>query len=215
MTYDSPGGNAGPPGGYGPPPGGGYGQPPQGGGYGGPPPQPPQGGGYGPPPGGYGPPQGAPQPGYGAPPPGYGAPQPGYSPPGYAPPPGYYANWLQRFGAYLIDGIPPGILIIIGIAVHNAAVAIIFLLAALCVTGYNRWYLAGKTGQSWGKKVLNLSLISETTGQPIGGGMAFLRDICHFVDSITCYIGWLFPLWDAKRQTLADKIMKTVVVPVN
>jgi uncharacterized RDD family membrane protein YckC len=32
------------------------------------------------------------------------------------------------------------------------------------------------------------------------------------VDGIICYIGWLFPLWDAKKQTLADKIMGTVVV---
>jgi uncharacterized RDD family membrane protein YckC len=217
MTYDNPGGNAGPPGGYGPPP--------QGGGYGAPPPPPPQGG-YGPPPGGgygapqpgYGAPQpgyGAPQPGYGAPQPGYGAPQPGYGPPGYAPPAGYYASWLQRVGAYLIDAIPPGILVIIGVLTRNAAIELLFILAGLCVTGYNRWYMAGKTGQSWGKKALNLSLISEQTGQPIGAGMAFLRDICHIVDNITCYIGWLFPLWDAKRQTLADKIMKTVVVPVN
>jgi uncharacterized RDD family membrane protein YckC len=73
--------------------------------------------------------------------------------------------------------------------------------------------LAGRTGQSWGKKALGLSLVGEATGQPIGAGMAFVRDICHFVDSIICYIGWLFPLWDAKRQTLADKIMNTVVVP--
>ncbi len=35
----------------------------------------------------------------------------------------------------------------------------------------------------------------------------------HFVDFITCFIGYLFPLWDDKRQTLADKIMRTVVVP--
>ncbi len=28
-----------------------------------------------------------------------------------------------------------------------------------------------------------------------------------------CYIGYLFPLWDQKRQTLADKIMHSVVVP--
>jgi uncharacterized RDD family membrane protein YckC len=220
MTYDNPGGNAGPPGGYGPPQGGGYGPPPQSG-YGAPPP-PPQGG-YGPPPGGgYGAPQGGPPPGYGAPPPGYGNPPPGYgpqpgygAPPGYAPPAGNYANWLQRAGAYLIDGIPPGILFFIGALTRNVAIDLVFILAGLCVIGYNRWYQAGKTGQSWGKKALNLSLISEDTGQPIGAGMAFLRDICHIVDSITCYIGWLFPLWDAKCQTLADKIMKTVVAPVN
>jgi len=43
---------------------------------------------------------------------------------------------------------------------------------------------------------------------------AFLRDLCHFIDAVICYVGFLFPLWDAKRQTLADKIMKTVVIPV-
>jgi hypothetical protein len=26
---------------------------------------------------------------------------------------------------------------------------------------------------------------------------------------LICYIGWLFPLWDAKRQTIGDKIMTT------
>ena len=56
-------------------------------------------------------------------------------------------------------------------------------------------------------------LISERTGEPIGGGLAFARDICHILDSLACYIGWLFPLWDAKRQTFADKIVSTVVVP--
>ena len=25
-------------------------------------------------------------------------------------------------------------------------------------------------------------------------------------------LSWLFPLWDAKKQTIADRIMKTVVI---
>jgi len=50
--------------------------------------------------------------------------------------------------------------------------------------------------------------------EPIGAGMAFVRDICHILDSLACYIGFLFPLWDAKRQTFADKIIHTVVIPV-
>jgi uncharacterized RDD family membrane protein YckC len=33
------------------------------------------------------------------------------------------------------------------------------------------------------------------------------------VDAFICYIGFLWPLWDTKRQTLADKIMQTVVIP--
>ncbi len=228
MTYENPpGGNAGPsdgygqtPGGYGsPPPGGGYGTPPPAGGYGSPPPPPP--GGYAQQPGGYdqsagsGKPGGYGQPGaygqqgaYGQPAGGYGAPQGGYVSQA-----GNYSSWLYRVGAYLIDIVPVWILIGIGVASHNSAVYFIFVLAGIAVTAYNRWYQAGKTGQSWGKRALNMSLIGEQTGQPIGPGTAFLRDICHIVDSIICYVGFLFPLWDAKRQTLADKIMQTVVIP--
>jgi uncharacterized RDD family membrane protein YckC len=228
MTYENPpGGNAGPsdgygqaPGGYGsPPPPGGYGSPPPAGGYGSPPPPPP--GGYTQQPGGYdqsagyGQPGGFGQPGpygqpgaYGQPAGGYGAPQGGYVSQA-----GNYSSWLYRVGAYLIDIVPVWILIGIGVASHNSAVYFIFVLAGIAVTAYNRWYQAGKTGQSWGKRALNMSLIGEQTGQPIGPGKAFLRDICHIVDSVICYVGFLFPLWDAKRQTLADKIMQTVVIP--
>jgi len=90
---------------------------------------------------------------------------------------------------------------------------VLILIASLGWTIYNRWYQAGTTGQSLGKKVLKLRLVSEETGQPIGMLMAFVRDICHIIDSVICFIGYLFPLWDAKRQTIADKIVKTVVIP--
>lgn len=33
------------------------------------------------------------------------------------------------------------------------------------------------------------------------------------MDSLACIIGWLFPVRDAKRQTFADKILGTVVIP--
>jgi uncharacterized RDD family membrane protein YckC len=125
-----------------------------------------------------------------------------------------YANWIQRVGALLVDAIPPIILSIISSVVHNGAVTVLVVLLNLGWWIYNRGYLAGTTGQSWGKKLLNIRLIGEQTGQPLGFGMALLRDICHIVDAIICYIGFLFPLWDAKRQTLADKIMTTVVVNV-
>jgi uncharacterized RDD family membrane protein YckC len=121
-----------------------------------------------------------------------------------------YASWIQRVGAYLVDIAP--IWILDAIFFRVTALFWVISLAGLCWTIYNRWYQAGTTGQSLGKKVLNLRLVSEQTGEPIGPLMAFVRDICHIVDAIICYIGFLFPLWDSKRQTLADKIVKTVVV---
>ena len=33
----------------------------------------------------------------------------------------------------------------------------------------------------------------------------------HILDALT-YVGFLWPLWDAKRQTFADMLMRTVVV---
>ncbi len=124
-----------------------------------------------------------------------------------------YANWGTRVGAYLIDIAPIIVLDIINFAIGSFLISLLVGLIAIGWTIYNRWYMMGSTGQSLGKKQLGIKLISETTGQPIGPLMAFVRDICHVVDGIICFVGYLFPLWDAKAQTLADKIMTTVVIP--
>jgi hypothetical protein len=42
-----------------------------------------------------------------------------------------------------------------------------------------------------------------------------LRQIAHVVDAVILHIGYLFPLWTAKRQTLADKMMATVCLPLD
>jgi uncharacterized RDD family membrane protein YckC len=90
-------------------------------------------------------------------------------------------------------------------------VRVLMYLIMVAIYFYNRCYLGGQ-GQSFGKKALNLVLVAEATGRPVGTGKAFLRDVCHILDSIPCDIGWLFPIWDAKRQTFADKLMTTVVL---
>jgi uncharacterized RDD family membrane protein YckC len=137
-----------------------------------------------------------------------------------------YASWIQRVGGYLIDGliagVPSGLGSLIATAsstngrmsVGGALIYGVLGLVSLGLTIYNRWILGGRTGQTWGRRTLNIRMVNEQTGQPIGAGMAFLRDLCHILDSLACYIGWLWPLWDAKRQTFADKNMKTVVVTV-
>ena len=172
--------------------------------------------GYGQPQGGqpgYGYPQGAPQgvppqQGYGYPQqPGYpGSPQAGY---GATPP---YANWGQRFLGTLVDGLVflvPYIVVIVGRG--NAAVMGIGFVLLL---GVAIWQLIqeGRTGQTVGKKALGIRLVREADGQPLGVGMAFVRRLAHFLDSLACYLGWLWPAWDAKRQTFADKIIGSIVI---
>jgi hypothetical protein len=208
--------------------------PPAEGGYAPPPPPPPASGGYGAPPPAEG--------GYGAPPPadsGYGAPPapPAYGQQGYGAAPAYtgeqgstvgtLALWPQRALGWVIDfialAIPGWILYAIGAprvqTVGNTIVStgpnFFYYLGGLYILAlwiYNRWYRGGTTGYTIGRGVAGNKLVKESTGEPVGMLLAFVRDIAHIVDSIICYIGWLFPLWDTKRQTLADKIMSTVVL---
>ncbi|MFD3440632.1 RDD family protein [Streptomyces sp. NPDC058685] len=178
----------------------------------------------------YGYPQQAPQgvpPQYGYPqqtPPPYGA----YPPPGMPGMPGGgmppLAHWGQRFGAYLLDALiivgPMYALGFIDLASSddpaNAGPGPFFAIGLVYAIGMGFFQLfkEGKTGQTIGKKVLGISLLREADGSTLGFGMAFVRKLAHFLDSIACYIGWLWPLWDAKKQTFADKVCNTVVVKV-
>jgi uncharacterized RDD family membrane protein YckC len=205
MAYGNPPGT---------PPYGGGGQPPY---QGGQPPyqggQPPYQGGQPPYQGGQPPYQGG-QPSYqGGPGPYQGGPGPYQGGPQYGGiPASQYAPWIHRVGAALVDWVPPWAIIFIGALTGSRPIYFLFLVVGIGVWIYNRFVLGGR-GQTWGKRVVGIRLISEETGQPVGTLNAFLRDICHIVDGAICDIGYLFPLWDAKRQTLADKIMRTVVIP--
>jgi uncharacterized RDD family membrane protein YckC len=86
------------------------------------------------------------------------------------------------------------------------------VLAWLVIWLYNGCYLNGTTGQSWGKRALRLKLVRMADTQLIGAGAAVVRGLAHILDILTLGVGFLLPLWDARRQTLADKVMKTIVV---
>ncbi|OXM62931.1 RDD family protein [Amycolatopsis vastitatis] len=134
-------------------------------------------------------------------------------------PPRNYANWGQRAGAYLIDISPVLVLDLLALVLTASGArtvgGLLYGLGALAGLGwsiYNRWIQQGNTGQSLGKRVLGIKLVSEQTGQPVGVGTAFLRDLAHIADALPCYLGFLWPLWDDKTQTFADKIVSSVVV---
>jgi uncharacterized RDD family membrane protein YckC len=183
------------------------------------------------------PPPPPPDPGYAAPPPpdpGYAAPPP---PPQYAaPPPAYqgqpgyqvpgvlrndYASWLQRVGGFLIDllvmAVPGLVLVFLGVAIgHGFGVFLVFLgyLLWLVIGLWNLVFRQGRTGQSIGKQQLGLKLIRERDSEVLGAGFCFVRNLANILNSIACYIGYLWPLWDDKRQTFADKVCSTIVITV-
>jgi uncharacterized RDD family membrane protein YckC len=81
---------------------------------------------------------------------------------------------------------------------------------SLAIFIWNRVIRQGRTGQSVGKAALNLYLVSANDGNPIGAGTSFVREVVHLVDGIF-YLGYLWPLWDPRKQTFADKILNTLV----
>jgi hypothetical protein len=153
-----------------------------------------------------------------------------------------YTSWFTRVLAWIIDVLPSFVIVGIGYGVEAATqeTACItdtseYQLGEFCATGnstlgvtvfticlllglaylvWNYGYRQGTTGSSIGKSVLKFKVVSERTGQPIGFGLSVVRQLAHFVDAIICFVGYLFPLWDPKRQTLADKIMTTVCLPL-
>lgn len=169
-----------------------------------PPPPPPEYGAPPPPPPQYGTP---PPPQYGTPPPPYQG-QPGY---GAMPLRNDYASWGQRVGSALIDYIGLAIVAAVFFIAHVFVLAYLLDLAALGWGLYNA-YQGGQTGQSYGKRMVGTRLLRESDGGFIGGGAGIGRYFVHILDGIPCYLGYLWPLWDSKKQTFADKIMGTIVI---
>ncbi len=123
-----------------------------------------------------------------------------------------YVRWVRRAGSYLIDYAILVPLAILG-AMSPTPVAVACTFVNLALLAANRWVLAGRTGQSLGRRIVGTRLVDEGTGEPIGAVRAFARDICHLLDWLLIGIGWLRPLWQRRRQTFADSIAMTAVIP--
>lgn len=153
-----------------------------------------------------------------------------------------YTPWITRVLAWVIDVVPVLVLQGIGLGVLLGTRETVCLtdsseynLGEFCATGasttgqlsaavaglltvvyviWNLGYKQGTTGSSIGKGVMKFKVVSEKNYGPIGFVMSLVRQVAHFVDAMICYVGYLFPLWDAKRQTLADKMVSTICLPV-
>lgn len=173
-------------------------------------------------------------PGMGGQPAPYGAPGHGQSPAGYgqtapaygdlARPP--YAGWWRRIGSALIDGLVLlaaafPFLVLAGVtgeldatedgSIQGGLFTALAYVAGIAAGVYNL-VRQGRTGQTFGKSAVGTRLLKDADGTPVGAGRSILRYVLHLVDQIPLYLGYLWPLWDRKKQTFADKIMSTVVV---
>ena len=121
------------------------------------------------------------------------------------------ASFGQRFAAAIVDTV---ILFVVSAVLGRVGVAG-SLIAALIGIGYYIYLEGSPSGQTVGKKVMNIRIVDADTGAPIGYGRATLRYFAKIVSAIPCLLGYLWMLWDENKQTWHDKITTDVVVPTD
>lgn len=156
-----------------------------------------------------------------------GAPPP---PSGFSPPPAYQsvgygytagggdaASFGARLGAYLLDslivGVPLALVQTAAAAASTALAVLVYVVGFAATLYYYAYFEGGGTGQTIGKRTLNIRVVDAATLEPgIGSGRAVGRYFSRILSAIPCALGYLWMLWDQDRQTWHDKIVTTKVV---
>lgn len=136
-----------------------------------------------------------------------------------------FGSWGARVVAALIDGLPIVVVYIVFALLfgENTAAdgsmstnlsgppALLFFLITIGWIVYNWGMKQGRTGQTLGKGIMNVAVFKAGTTEPLGTGLSVGRYFVHVLDALPCYLGYLWPLWDAENRTFADMILNTRV----
>ncbi len=132
-----------------------------------------------------------------------------------------FAGFGRRFLAAMIDGF---ILILLGIGIsfslgrnpfvtNDASIKSLTdcLISIIFGMIYTIGFWVKQNGQTPGKRVLHIRIIKED-GQPLDLFTAFIRYISQMLSMIVIYIGYIWVLFDSKKQSWHDKIARTYVI---
>jgi uncharacterized RDD family membrane protein YckC len=128
-------------------------------------------------------------------------------------PSGPRASFVERFGAVLVDVI---LVVIVGIVFRGLfgsplAAPINFVLGVAYYV-----YLEGSpSGQTIGKRMMNIRVLDYERGGGIDYGRAAIRYFGRLLSGLPFFLGYFWMLWDDERQTWHDKLASTVVVPTS
>lgn len=126
-----------------------------------------------------------------------------------ATPQGTFASWGDRAIGLLLDQtlvVLPS-LVVASWSQEFFNVALIALELVLA-------YQLGTRGQTPGMRIVGIACLNADTGEVLGFGAAVVRAIAHALDDLIFLLGWLWPLWDKRGQTLADKVVNSIVIKV-
>ncbi|MEV0218537.1 RDD family protein [Streptomyces sp. NPDC050704] len=128
--------------------------------------------------------------------------------------PGALAAWGPRVCAKLVDtlvvAVPSFLCYFLGELFLDAGA---WISTVVSMIGW-LWviYEMGTTGQSVGKRRMDIRLVGELTGRPVGFGRAVVYEVAQILDALPLGVGYLWPLIDKKRQTFSDKMLHTLAV---
>lgn len=80
----------------------------------------------------------------------------------------------------------------------------------LCVLMVHRLVLPSLTGWTLGRALIGMA-VQGRTGEPVGILRLTARELAHLLDTLSFFVGWLWPLWDRRRRTFADLLVRTEV----
>jgi uncharacterized RDD family membrane protein YckC len=132
------------------------------------------------------------------------------------------ADWVERFTAWLIDwAILFGAAVAIAVAVtypdtSEAATqggAFVAILVLIPVTPLYFGFLNGR-GKTIGKRLEGITVVDAESLQPIGFGRGVVRELVRLAlfPFFIFLVEGLLPLWDKRKQTLHDKVARSIVV---
>lgn len=129
------------------------------------------------------------------------------------------AHFGWRLLAFLADianlfALFVGLLLVASFAVFSwasdtVATVAVGLIAVLTVWFRIKWEGSGGSPL---RRAMGVWIVDETTLQPIGTGRGFVRAIVRLVSELVFYLGYLWMLWDPRRQTWHDKAARSIVV---
>ena len=123
---------------------------------------------------------------------------------------GEAAGFWRRFAAAFIDALVVGLVeVILRLILHNAGIALSFVFSF----GYYT-YFHGRTGQTPGDAALGIRVVDIDNGEVIGYGRAFGRALVSIVSGLVLVLGYLWMIWDKRKQTWHDKAVSSIPVRV-
>jgi Mce-associated membrane protein len=132
--------------------------------------------------------------------------------------PNMLPRWHIRAAAFGVDALPGlavmSTMTLVWLAVPLRSVwwwiAVSLLVLAALLTMINRVVLPAVIGWSLGRALMGIAVVLPD-GDAAGVGRLLCRDLAHLLDTLSVFVGWLWPLWDPRRRTFADLLLGTEV----